>query len=496
MINQLLLTATLGLTLRASDQPEWGQAWGRNMVSSEKNLPTEFNPASGKNVKWIVQLGTESHSTPVIASGRVYVGTNNGEPRNPANRGDLGVLMCFNEKNGAFLWQLGVPKIAEDPYLDWPNTGMSSEATVEGDKVYMVSNRGEVMCLDAEGMANGNDGPYQDEARHQTPQGTNSIPTTAHDGDILWLFDMRSQAGIWTHDGAHSSILIDGDYLYLNTGTGVDNTHRKIRTPDAPSIIVLDKRTGRYIARDHEHIAPNIFHATWSSPALGMVNGKKLVFFAGGNGIVYAFETVKKAPESSEPLQLKKVWQFDFDPNGPKTEVHRFTGNRREGPSDIFGMPVFVDNRLYVAGGGDLWWGKNESWVKCIDPTQTGEITKTGEVWSTPLGRHTMTTVAVYNGMLFASDCGREVHCLDAKTGKPYWSHELGGEMWASPYVADGKVYIGTRHGDFWVFAAQKEKKVLSSIELKTPISATAVAANGTLYVSTMTHLYALERKD
>ena len=75
-------------------------------------------------------------------------------------------------------------------------------------------------------------------------------------------------AGIWSHDAAHSSILIHGDYLYLNTGTGVDNTHRRIRTPDAPSLVVLDKRTGRLVARDDEHIAPNIFHSTWSSPSL------------------------------------------------------------------------------------------------------------------------------------------------------------------------------------------------------------------------------------
>ena len=106
-----------------------------------------------------------------------------------------------------------------------------------------------------------------------------------------------------------------------------------------------------------------------------------------------------------------------------------------------------------------------------------------------------MSTAAVYNGMVFVSDCGKLIHCLDAHTGKPFWTHELNGEMWASPYVADGKVYIGTRRGDFWVFAAEKEKKILSTVNLKNPISATAVAANGTLYVSTMTDLYAIAGK-
>ena len=74
-----------------------------------------------------------------------------------------------------------------------------------------------------------------------------SLPT---DADIIWVFDLVADAGIWPHDGAHSSILIYGDFLYLNTSTGVDNTHRRIRTPDAPSLVVLDKRTGRFVARD------------------------------------------------------------------------------------------------------------------------------------------------------------------------------------------------------------------------------------------------------
>src|SRR5436305_1291348 len=134
--------------LRAEDQPQWGQAWSRNMVSEEKNLPESFDPKSGHNVLWSAQLGTETHSTPVVAGGRVYIGTNNGEPRDPKQQGDRGVLMCFEEKNGHLLWQLVVPKREEDPYFDWPKCGISSPVTVEGDRVYLVSTRGEVLCLD------------------------------------------------------------------------------------------------------------------------------------------------------------------------------------------------------------------------------------------------------------------------------------------------------------------------------------------------------------
>lgn len=493
----LLCLAFLPLTFNhAEDQPQWGEAWSRNMVSKERSLPATFDVESGKNVKWIAKIGSESHSTPVVADGRVYIGTNNGEPRDSQHEGDRGVLMCFDEKDGNFLWQLVVPKRHEDPYFDWPRSGISSPATVEGNRVFIVSNRGEVLCLDVAGMANGNDGPYKDEVAHM--QGTNAVPpkVTSKDADIIWLFDMTSGAGIWSHDGAHSSILIDGDLLYLNTGTGVDNTHKKIRTPDAPSLIVLNKKTGQYLAREREIIAPNIFHATWSAPAMATVDGRKTIFFAGGNGVLYGFEPLKQTPREGELATLKKIWQFDPDPDAPKEDVHKFTSNRREGPSTVHGVPVVIENRIYVAGGGDLWWGKNEAWLKCIDATGSGEVTKTAEVWSYPLNRHVMSSPAVYKDLVFIADCGRTIHCVDRGTGKLYWTHELEGtEIWASPYVADGKVYLGTCRGDFWVFKATKEKEVLFKTNFPEAISATAVAANGALYIGTMANLYALEEK-
>ncbi len=509
----------LTLCSPAKDAPQWGQPWSRNMVSEERGLPAGFDPAGGRNLKWSSELGTETHSSPVVAGGRVYIGTNNGHPRDPKHQGDRGVLMCLDEASGKLLWQLVVPKRDEDIYFDWPQSGIASPATVEGNRVYIVSNRGEVMCLDAQGLTNGNDGPFLDEGAHMTRKPldpaaaqsvTNLIPGLL-DADIIWLFDLTQGAGIWSHDAAHSSILIRGDYLYLNTGTGVDNTHKHIRTPHAPSLVVLDKHTGRLLARDDEPIAPDIFHSTWSAPSLGEIKGHSLIFFAAGNGVVYAFQPLPEglsapispdpaqypvAPSPQPPVFLKKVWQFDFDPEAPKTNVHKYNGNRRQSPSDFFGMPVFYHDRIYLAGGGDIWWGKNEAWLKCIDATGTGDITTNGLFWSYPLQKHVMATPAVSEGMVFIADCGGRFHCVDAETGTALWTYEIAGEAWASPLVADGKVYLGTRSGAFYVFAASREKRLLSQIDLGSPISSTATAANGVLYVATMNHLYAIQAQE
>ena len=293
----------------------------------------------------------------------MLIGTNNDNPRDPRHKGDRGVLMCLDEKDGHLLWQLVVPKLSEDEhdkYLDWPKAGIASPPTVEGDRVYTLTNRGEVVCLDLNGMANGNDGPYQDEAKHMAPRGSSPLRRGRLDADILWLCDLVEEAGIHTHDQVHGSILIDGDLLYVNSCNGVDNTHRKIRWPDAPSLVVLDKRTGRIVARDDQHIGPNIFHCTWSSPSLGEVNGKRLVFFGGGDGVCYAFDAAdRRARRPAKSPNSRRSGSSTATRPPPSRTSTRTSSNRKESPSVIFGMPVFDDGRVYLTSGGDLWWGKH-----------------------------------------------------------------------------------------------------------------------------------------
>ena len=488
--------AFCGLAMAASvvlaeDHLQWGQRFSRNMVSAETGLPESFDPAAGKNIKWVVPLGTESYSTPVIAGGKVLIGTNNQRPRDPRHKGDRGVLLCLDEKDGSLCWQLVVPKFIPMLYRDWPRSGICSPATVEGDRVYIVSNRGEVMCLDLAGQANGNDGPFVDEARLMSANPSEPLEVTPADADIIWLFDMQDKLGVHQHDASHSSILIDGEFLYVNTSNGLDDKHTHIPAPDAPSLIVLEKTTGRLVARDDENIGPRIFHSTWSSPALGQVNGRALVFFCGGDGVCYAFNPVDSADGASQ--KLNRVWRFDCDPNAPKENVHQYIRNRQESPSNIKSTPVFHGNRVYVTYGGDIWWGKEQAWLKCFNAAGTGDITSSATIWSYALQDHCCSTPSVHDGLVFVADCGGRVHCVDAETGRAYWTHEAKGDMWASTLVADGKVYIGTRRGRFWVLAASKEKKVISEIELDSPIHGTPVAANGVLYVATMEKLYAVK---
>src|SRR5690349_18612887 len=103
----LLVPAALagGVTV-AADWPQWGRDPSKNMVApaDEKGLPTQISPGvvdentgkldlkDAKNVKWAVKLGTYAFGNPTVANGRILVGTNNENPRDPKIKGDYSVL--------------------------------------------------------------------------------------------------------------------------------------------------------------------------------------------------------------------------------------------------------------------------------------------------------------------------------------------------------------------------------------------------------------------
>ena len=481
----------------AADQLQWGQAASRNMVSDEKGLPVAFDPATGQGVKWSVDLGTEANTAPIVAAGKVLVGTNRSASGDPRRRGDCGVLLCLDEATGKKLWELFVPKLEDDRFADWYGVGIMSPPTVEGDRAYLVTNRGEVVCLDLAGMSNGNDGPYRDEGRHMASKGQPALEVRGDDADILWICDMRYGLGVRQHNGSNGSILLDGRLLYVSTSNGVNRTHRSLDAPEAPSLIVLDKRTGRRLARDNAGIGSQIFHGTWSSPSMATVAGRSLVFFGGGDGVCYAFDALSPGaarPPGKQPMRLKTAWRFHCDPLSRKNKPHDFHNNRRQGPSTIIGMPVVRAGRVYVTAGGDPWHGKRQAWLKCIDAGARGDVTTSAGRWSYPLAKHSMATPSVADGLVYVTDLGRQVHCVDAQTGTACWTHKTAGEIWASTLLADGKVYIGSRRGDFWVLSAGRTKRVLHTVRLDAGIAATATAANGTLYVATYGKLWAFQK--
>jgi len=501
----LLVVGLLPLLVSAADWPMWGRNASRNMVSPETGLPSSFDPgrykgnseeidlSTTKNVRWVAKLGSQAYGNPAVAGGKIFVGTNNESPRNPARKGDRGVVMAFDEQTGKFLWQLAIPKLGTGKVSDWEFLGVCSSPAVDGDRVYLVTNRAEVVCLDVNGMANGNDGPFKDEAKYFTDKGESVIPVGKDEGDIIWKFDMRDQLGVFPHNISASSVAILGNKLAVCTSNGVDWTHTSIPNPKAPALVMLDKRTGVELGEEAEGVSARTLHSNWSSPGFGVVNGKPQLIFGAGDGWCYGFDAENVRNEDGFKL-LKDLWKYDCNPPEYRTKNGKpLKYATYDGPSEVIATPVFYKNRAYVGIGQDPEHGEGLGNFSCIDMTKTGDISKTGAIWTYRKIHRTLSTASIANGLVFIADFSGYVHCLDAETGKPYWVYDSKSHIWGSTMVADGKVYFGTEDGDLTILAAGKTMKEINRIDMRSPLYSTPVAANGTLYVQTHTHLYAVQ---
>lgn len=502
------------------DWVQWGGSNDRNMVCQTQGLPDSFepgrkqpaggiDPATTRHVLWTARLGSGTYGNPTVAGGRVFVGTDDltasEDPRFKRTRG--GMVKCFDEQTGKLIWQLIVPqrtKLPRPMHFGHQHLGICSSPTVDGDRVYLISCAGEVLCLDAKGQADGNDGPFQDEGRYMAGEDGEPVELCDRDGDIIWRYDPLLELGVCPHDAASCSPLVVGDFVYTSTSNGVDAAHESVLAPDAPSLIVLEKHTGRLVATDGEKIGHRLYHAQWSSPSSGEVGGQRLIFFGGGDGVCYAFEALRAVP--AEPVTLSKVWSYDCNPPHYKYRdgqpIAYYDGDRRKnrgnkndglyvGPSQIIATPVFYGNRVYVPIGQDPAHGRGKGMLHCIDATLRGEITQSGRIWTYDGLDRSISTVAVADGLVYAPDIAGRLHCLDAQTGECCWVHETGAETWASPLVADGKIYLGTKE-DFFIFAAGREPQVLAEIRLGAPVYTSAIAANGVLYVASQQYLWAV----
>jgi outer membrane protein assembly factor BamB len=514
------ILATPAATVRSEDWPQWGGRDARNMHSDEKGVSESFepgkklssgmgvDPATTRNVRWTARLGAQTYGNPTVAGGRVFIGTNDASLQDSRYRPTKGgLLLCLDEATGRRLWQLVIPRLETNKpefNFDQLDLGICSSPTVDGDRVYLVTNRCEVICLDVHGMANGNDGPLKDEGQYTVGPGKHPVETRPGDGDLVWRYDMIGQLGIWPQDASSCSVLIHGGLVYVCTSNGVDRSHVRVPSPLAPSLIVLEKHTGRLVARDDEKIGTRLLHGEWSSPSLGVIHGKTLVFYGGGDGICYAFEALDGVP--SKPVKLKKVWSFDCNPpqyrfpNGKPADyragdVRQHKGNSNDGrfigPSEIIATPVFYNNRIYVATGQDPCHGRGRGMLNCIDATGTGDVTKTGKVWSYDKIERSLSTVSIADGLLYVADVIGQLHCLEAGTGECLWVHPCGAETWGSTLAADGRVYLGTKKS-FLVFAAGRENRLLHEIRLGAPVYCTPVVANGVLYVASQRYLWAV----
>ena len=446
----LFLTVLLAAPAAADDHVAMlGGTPSRNMVSDETGLPATWNLRSGENVLWVQEVGSQSYAGPVVSGGKVFIGTNNEGLRNPEIKGDKGNLMAFDAKTGEFFWQIVHDKLPEGRIHDWPMQGVCSTPYVEGDHLYYVSNRAEL------------------------------IKATV-DGEIVWSLDMIADLDVFPHNLAAGSPLVVGDLVYTVTGNGVDEGHINVPSPFAPSFIAVNKNTGELVWEDG---APGekILHGSWSNPAYAEIAGRGQMIYPGGDGWVYSLDA--KTGEL--------IWKFD---GNPKDSVWRLGGAGSR--NNIIGTPVVYKDRVYIAVGQDPEHGEGPGHFYALDASKTGDITETGVVW-TRGGEdfyRTISSVAAQDDIVYAADLSGFLYALNADTGELYWRYDAFAAVWGSPFVADGKVYLGDEDGDIVVLAHGKKLEELGEMNLGSAVYTTPMAHDGVLYILSRTQLFAFQQ--
>ena len=262
--------------VRRHDLPQHGEP-------VDKGVPDKVD-AEGPNV---ALEGRRSAAGPTAgrssSGGKVFVGTNNEQPRNKRDMDkngdpiDKGILMCFDEKTGKFLWQAVHDKLPS-----------GHRQRLEARRALLdPGGRGRSRLLRQQPLHGGLRGRRRDwpTATRESRPRKYKDPT---DADIIWEFDMIKELNVFPHNMSACSPLIVGDILYVVTANGVDEGHINIPSPEAPSFIALDKKTGKLLWKSN---APgkNIMHGQWSNPVYGEINGVRQVIFPGGDGWLRGF---------------------------------------------------------------------------------------------------------------------------------------------------------------------------------------------------------------
>jgi len=366
-----------------------------NGVSYRKNIPNEWDGASGLNVLWKVAIPKPGYNSPVLWGDKLFLASADKQSR---------VVYCYNRYSGALLWKkqadniegspASPPKVTED-------TGLSaSSVTTDGIRVYVIFGTGDVISFDME-------------------------------GNRIWA---RNLGVPDNHYGHSSSLLSWQEKLFVQYDTNKGG-----------KVMALHCETGESIWETTRGSK-----ISWASPILAQIGGKLQLVL------------------SSAPL----VAGYDTDTGKELWKVDCLMGE--VGPSPSFGEGLIFAANEYAT-------------LAAIRPGSSPSI-----VWEDNEYLPEVASPVVFEGLLFIATSYGVIVCYDAKTGEKAWEHECDEGFYASPLVADGKLYAMDMEGVMHIFKASREKELLGEPELGEASMASPAFANKRVYIRGKNNLYCI----
>lgn len=401
-----------------------------NGVSRETNLVDRWSLEDGQNVIW--KSDTGGRSTPIVLNGHVYLNCRTAD--NPAlaeQRIDIQEqVVCWDAETGEEKWRDKFNVFQTD--IPAPRVGWAAMCgDVETGNVFVHSVSGIFRCY-------------------------------AADGSVVWEKSLAEQYGkISGYGGRTQTPFIDEERVivsFLATNWG------NMKGP-APLhyYYAFDKKTGELQWISAPGGAPK--DTNYSAPAIGVINGQRMLVAGNADGHVYAINARTGQP----------IWGFKMSKRG------------------LNATPVIDGNMVYISHGEDNIDNAEFGRVQCIDATGTGDVTETHSVWRTDGVKAGYTALLAKDGILYVvADIGNMI-AFDGKSGQQLWTQDLGTVGKGSPIWADGKIYATEVNGNVWILKPSRDKcEVVNHVRMTAAngngldeIYASPAIANGRLYIVT-----------
>ena len=123
-----------------------------------------------------------------------------------------------------------------------------------------------------------------------------------------------------------------------------------------------------------------------------------------------------------------------------------------------------------------------------------GDITSSHVEWRVPTGAPYVSSLVLYDGLLYMGGENGIISAIDSASGERVWQERVGGVFTASPIAGDGKVYFVGESGKTVVLKAGRTAQVLSRSVLPWHFVASPAAADGRLFLRAADRLYTVGR--
>jgi outer membrane protein assembly factor BamB len=417
------------------DWPNWRGPL-QTSTSLEKGLPDKWNPKGGEGsnlIRRLSYLGTRS--TPVVMNGKLYVLMRD----KPGTEHEGEKVVCADAATGELIWEHRF-----NVYLtDTPDTRVAW-SNVCGDpttgRVYAQGVCGYFCCLDGE------------------------------TGKLVWDHSMHEEYGfITTYGGRTNSPVVFEDQVICTSvvvGWGDTPEFDNMARP-SHRFLSFDKATGEIRWLSSTTIGPP--DTSYSTPTIAVIDGEAQMIFGGSDGQVW----------SMQPRTGKVLWHYPFSMHGLNVS------------------PLVVGDTVYMAHSLENMVGTVKGGVVAIDAKLRGDLAGK-EKWITYNIPDFSSAPVWVDGKVWVIDQGAKLYVLDPETGKQVTRVTLGSRHWGSPVVADGKVYAGTESGQVYVLTPNGNKvEKTSMVRLnREEIYASPIVSHGRVYLPTSNAMYIIGAED